>query len=278
MKVHPTAIVSPKAELHESVEIGPYAIIEDDVRIGAGTRVMAHAIIRRYTTIGENNLIYFGAVIGNDPQDVSFRPEVRSTVEIGNNNRIREYVTIHRGTKEGGRTVIGDNNFLFAQSHVAHDVQLGNNIVLANSAALGGHVKVGDRAFISGGVMIHQYTWIGRLAMLSGNSAFSRNVPPFATALGQNLFGTVNVVGMRRAGIPRETMREIRRAYEIFYATEGSREEILAAMESAGFVSNEVKELIDFIRKSPRPIIHHYRCRKAYQELQLPDDDSGENT
>ncbi len=277
MKVHPTAIVSPKAEIHESVEIGPYAIIEDDVRIGAGTRIMAHAVIRRHTTIGENNQIYFGAIVGNDPQDVSFRPEVRSTVEIGNNNKIREYVTIHRGTKEGGRTVIGDNNFLFAQSHVAHDVTLGNHIVLANSAALGGHVKVGDRAFISGGVMVHQYTWIGRLAMLSGNSAFSRNVPPFVTALGQNLYGTVNVVGLRRAGIPRETVREIRRAYEMFFRSDGSREEILAEIEAAGFVSNEVKELVDFIRRSPRPIIYHCRHRKAYQELQGPEDEAGED-
>lgn len=273
MNVHPTAIVSPKAEIHESVEIGPYAIIEDDVRIGAGTRILAHAVIRRYTTIGENNSIYYGAVIGNDPQDVSFRPEVRSTVEIGRNNRIREYVTIHRGTKEGGRTVIGDDNFLFAQSHVAHDVEIGNQVVLANSAALGGHVKVGDRAFISGGVMIHQFTWIGRLAMLSGNSAFSRNVPPFATALGQNLYGTVNVVGLRRAGIPRETMREIRRAYEIFYSSSGSVAEALAEIEAAGFVSNEVKELVDFIRNSKRPIIYDYRHRKGYQELQFPEDE-----
>ncbi|MGQ9590261.1 MAG: acyl-ACP--UDP-N-acetylglucosamine O-acyltransferase [Planctomycetota bacterium] len=273
MNVHPTAIVSPKAEIDESVEIGPYAIVEDDVRIGAGTRIMAHAVIRRYTTIGENNSIHFGAVIGDDPQDVSFRPEVRSTVEIGRNNRIREYVTIHRGTKEGGRTIIGDGNFLFAQSHVAHDVQLGNHIVLANSAALGGHVKVGDRAFISGGVMIHQFTWIGRLAMLSGNSAFSRNVPPFATALGQNLYGTVNVVGLRRTGIPRETMREIRRAYEIFYSSSGSVAEALAEIEAAGFVSNEVKELVDFIRNSKRPIIYDYRRRKGYQELQFPEDE-----
>ena len=191
---------------------------------------------------------------------------------IGNNNLIRELVTIHRGSKEGGRTVIGNDNFIFAQSHVAHDVKIGDRVVVANFAALGGHVSVGDRAFISGGVMLHQFVAVGRLVMISGNSALSRNVPPFLTAIGQNIVSTLNVVGMRRAGIPRATMHEIRDAYELYFSLDGTREEVLARVAAAGFQSPEVGEIIEFIRTSKRPIVFHHRHKpKGYQQVELLD-------
>lgn len=280
MKAHPTAIIGSRTEIHESVEIGPHVIIEDHVKIGAGTRILANAIVRSHTTIGEGNQIHYGTVIGHEPQDVSFKPECVSYVEIGNNNRIRELVTIHRGSKEGGRTVIGNDNFIFAQSHIAHDVKIADRVVMANFAALGGHATVGDRAFISGGVMIHQFVTIGRLVMISGNSAFSRDLPPFVTAIGQNIISSVNVVGMRRAGISREAMHEVRQAYEIFFGAGGTRDEGLARVEAAGFQSTEVREILEFIRGSRRTIAHHHRyARKGYLRkdlLDLPGGGSGD--
>ena len=271
MKIHPSAIVSPKAEIHDSVEIGPNVVIEDRVKIGAGTRIWANAYIRDYTIIGENNEIHMGVVIGHDPQDVSFKRETESYVEIGNGNRIREYTTIHRGTKPGGKTVLGNDNYIFSQAHIAHDVKIGNNVIIANFAALGGHVKVGDRSFISGGVMLHQFVSVGRLVMISGNSAFSRNIGPFLTGIGQNLIATVNIVGMRRAGIPKPNMHEIRKAYDLFFATDKPKEERLAEVEAAGFTAPEVREVVDFIRGSTRALANTYRHKRPYNVDELLD-------
>ncbi len=184
--IHPTAMVSPGAQIAAAVEIGPNVIIDEHVTIGSGTKIYANAYLTGYTTIGCNNEIHMGAVIGHEPQDLGFSKDTVSYVEIGDNNVIREYVTIHRGTKPDSKTTMGNSNFLMGGSHLAHNVTVGSNVIIANYACLAGHVSVADRAFVSGGVMVHQFVTVGRFAMLSGNGRFSRDIPPFLVALERN--------------------------------------------------------------------------------------------
>lgn len=263
MAIHPTAIISPKAELDTSVDIGPHVIIDGPVRIGSGTKVYANAYIAGETTIGENNEIHMGAVIGHEPQDFAFDRKTRSFVRIGDGNIIREYCTIHRGTKPETETVIGSNNFLMAGAHIAHNVVLGNNIIIANNALLAGYVKVGDQAFISGGVVIHQFVTIGRLAMLSGNGRFSMDIPPFLVALERNSVEGVNLVGLRRAGLSAEAIREIKTAYRLLYLSGLPKNKALAALEESGFASAEVREFINFVKGAQRPLVQHISRAKG---------------
>jgi UDP-N-acetylglucosamine acyltransferase len=253
--IHPTALIATGARLADDVEVGPYVIIEEHVSIGSGTKVMAHAVVRGYTTIGECNQIHMGAIIGHDPQDVAFNPAVESYVRIGNNNLIREYCTIHRGTKPGSETCIGDNNFLMAGSHLGHNVHIGDRVVVANNALLAGYVTVGDRVFISGGVAIHQFCSIGRLAMLSGNGRFSQNIPPFVIALERNAVQGLNLVGLRRAGVSPEALRELKEAYHVLYRAGLLRTEAIARMQACAFASDEARDFIDFVVNTDRPLV-----------------------
>lgn len=263
MAIHPTAIISPKAELDASVDVGPHVIIEGQVRIGSGTKVYANAYITGDTTIGENNEIHMGAIIGHEPQDFAFDRKIRSFVRIGDNNIIREYCTIHRGTKPESETVIGNDNFLMAGAHIAHNVVLGNNIIIANNALLAGYVRVGDRTFISGGVVIHQFVTVGRLAMLSGNGRFSMDIPPFVVALERNSVEGVNLVGLRRAGLSAEVIREIKNAYKILYLSGLSKNKAIAELENASLVSVEAREFIDFVKGAQRPLVQHISRAKG---------------
>ena len=255
--MHPTAIVSPKAQIAAGVEIGPNVIIGEHVTIGSGTKIYANAYLTGYTTIGRNNEIHMGAIIGHDPQDLGFSKDTVSSVEIGDNNIFREYVTIHRGAKPETKTVVGNDNFLMGGSHLAHNVAIGNNVIIANFACLAGYVTVGDRAFVSGGVMVHQFVTVGRFAMLSGNGRFSRDIPPFLVALERNRVEGVNLVGLRRAGLSREVIREIKDAYKILYLSGYGKKRAIEALDAAGFISPEAAEFIAFVKSAKRPLVMH---------------------
>src|SRR5438477_13154362 len=178
-KIHPTAIVDPAAQIADDAEVGPFSVIGPQVVIGNKTIVQSHVVIEGEVQIGHGNFIGHGAVIGAPPQDVSFSPERTTKVEIGNNNIIREYCTIHRGSAEGSATKIGDKNFLMVGAHIGHNCEIGNDVIIANNCLLGGHVRVDDGAFLGGACVFHQFMHVGRLVIAQGGSAFSKDIPPF---------------------------------------------------------------------------------------------------
>ena len=253
MSIHPAAIIDPAAEIDSEVEIGPYVVIDGRVRIKRGTRVMAHAYLTGWTEIGANNEIHPGAALGGPPQDRAYNG-AESYLRIGDHNVIREHVQIHRGTAPGSATVIGDHNFLMANSHVGHNCQLGNNVILANGALLGGYVEVGANVFISGNCVVHQFVRIGAYALLRGLSGTSRDVPPFAIIDWQHTVRGVNVVGLKRAGFEEKRIRAIREAFRILFR--GGRNLGLAVkeLETANEANQDVAALLDFIRASKRGV------------------------
>ncbi len=253
MKIDPTARIAPEVELGPEVEIGPGAIIEGPSRIGAGTRIQAHAYIGPYTTVGKGNLISFGAVVGHEPQDYAFTGEPSYTI-IGDHNIIREYVTIHRGTKPGSETRVGNHNFLMGLTHMAHNSCLGDHVILINGALVGGYVTVADRAIISANCVIHQFCRVGRLAMMRGLSRTSRDVPPFCIMDGTHTVRGLNLVGLRRAGFSREQIKALRQAFKILFYRRVNLKAALARVEAEAPPTPEVQELLEFIRQSPRGV------------------------
>ena len=252
--IHPTAQVDPGAELGTDVTIGPFAIVESDVTIGDGCRIAAHVVIRRYTTLGPGCRVSEHATLGGEPQDVSFRDQV-SHLEIGADNLIREGVTIHRATTPGGSTRIGDDNFLMVNCHVAHDCQVGNRVIIANGALLAGHVSVADRAFISGNVVIHQFTRVGTLAMVGGLARISQDCLPYMITEGSPASARgLNLVGLRRAGFAVEQVRGLKRAFRTLFRAGRSLQHALAELE--GSPSPEVRTLAAFARSSKRGFTH----------------------
>jgi UDP-N-acetylglucosamine acyltransferase len=215
--IHPTALIHPDARLGKDVQVGPYAVIEGAAQIGDRCVIQAHAIIGAYVRMEEENEIGYGAAIGGDPQDFSFRSSVCSSVQIGSRNRIREYATIHRGTSEGSATVIGNDCFLMGGVHLAHNVRLGDHVVIANNALLGGYAEADDRVFIGGGCVFHQHIRVGRLAICQGASAFSKDIPPYVIAAERNGVAGLNVVGLRRAGMTAAQRAEIKAAFDLLY-------------------------------------------------------------
>ena len=215
--IHPTAIVHPNAKLAEGVRIGPYAIIEGPAEIGEGCLIQAHAILTGHVRMGSRNTIGYGALIGADPQDYSFQPSTESWVVIGDDNRIREYVTIHRGTKPATETRVGNHCFLMAGVHLAHNTQVADRVVIANNALLGGYVEIETGVFIGGGSVFHQFIRVGRQAMVRGNCAFSKDIPPFVIAAGVNSVAGLNAVGLRRGGFTAFERQEIRTAFKLLY-------------------------------------------------------------
>src|SRR5882724_13197231 len=216
-KIHPTAIVDADAQIGADVGIGPFSIIGPQAVIGEKTTVQSHVVIEGEVVIGTGNFIGHGAIVGAPPQDVSFSPERKTRVEIGNDNIIREYCTIHRGSPEGSATKIGDKNFLMAGAHVGHNCVIGNNVVIANNCLLGGYVRVDDGAFLGGGSTFHQHMHVGRLVMVQGSSAFGKDLPPFVIAAERNSVFGVNVVGLRRAGFSAKDRDEIKAAFKLVY-------------------------------------------------------------
>ena len=220
MLIHPTAVIDKKAELDSTVHVGPYAVIEEGVRIGADTRVMPHAVISGPTTIGERNLIGSFATIGGAPQDLSYKGEPTELL-IGNDNQIREYASIHRGTPGGhGKTIIGNHNLLMAYIHIAHDCHLGDHVIMANVATLAGHVEVGSHASIGGLVAIHQFCRIGCFSYIGGVSGIGLDVPPYVIIAGtrnRTRISGINKIGLRRNGFSRETISKLENAFRIIF-------------------------------------------------------------
>lgn len=249
--IHRTAVIHPDAQLGTDVIVGPYAVIEGAAQIGDRCEIQAHAVIGAHVEMGSDNLIGYGAIIGGDPQDFAFRPEIRSLVRIGNGNKIREYATIHRGTHEGTSTIVGDHCFLMAGAHLAHNCVLGNNVIIANNSLLGGHVHVGDRVFVGGGCVFHQFVRVGRLVICQGLSAFSKDIPPFTTAAERNTVAGLNVVGLRRAGFSAEQRVKIKEAFGLLYRKGLNTTQALAAARELT-LGAEAREFFEFVAEAKK--------------------------
>jgi UDP-N-acetylglucosamine acyltransferase len=251
VRIHPTALVDPDAQIGADVEIGPFSIIGPHAVIGEKTIVQSHVVIEGEVAIGTGNFIGHGAIIGAPPQDVSFSPERKTKVEIGNDNVIREHCTIHRGSPEGSATKIGDKNFLMAGAHIGHNCLIGNNVIIANNCLLAGHVRVDDGAFLGGGSTFHQHMHVGRMVMVQGSSAFGKDLPPFVIAAERNSVFGVNVVGLRRAGFSATDRDEIKAAFKLVYL---SGLNIGQAIEKAATIKfgAPAREFLDFVANAKK--------------------------
>ncbi|MBI3307118.1 MAG: acyl-ACP--UDP-N-acetylglucosamine O-acyltransferase [Candidatus Omnitrophica bacterium] len=254
VKIHPTAIVDPDAELGEGVEVGPYAIITGTVKIGDGSRVGPRVTIEGHTTLGEENEIFTGAVIGSPTQDKKYDGGT-SYLKIGDRNKIREYATINPGTKDGTETVIGNDNLLMAYAHVAHDSIIHNHTILANNATLAGHVTVEDRAIIGGLSAVHQFVRIGQLAIIGGCSKVVQDVPPYMMADGHpaRTYG-VNTVGLDRANIPAEEKVLLKKAFRIIFKSQFGVKKAISEIEEKLGSSPALRVLVEFLKNSDRGI------------------------
>ena len=252
MALHPTAIVSKHAQIDKTVEIGPYVIIEDDVKIDKNVKIYAHAYIADGTRIGEGNQIHMGVILGHLPQDSAFEGK-KTYLKIGKNNIIREYTTIHRGTKESTATEIGDENFFMAHSHAGHNCKIGNKVVLANGALLAGYITVEDGAFISGNVVVHQFCRIGKLAMIGGFSGVNKDIPPFMVVRGPSKVWAINLIGLRRAGFKAAVIKELREAFRLIYRSGLNTTQALEKISELG-PGKETMHLVNFIKGTKRGI------------------------
>src|SRR5882672_7505909 len=243
--IHPTAIVHPKAKLAASVEVGPYAVIDEGVAIGESCIIGPHVYLTGLTIIGGHNRFYAGCVIGEAPQDLKFQGEP-TALRIGEHNVFREHVTVHRSSKAGEATVIGSHNFLMQNSHVGHNVALGDHVILAGGALLAGYASVADRAFISGNCLVHQFVRVGTLALMQGGSGVSKDLPPFTVAYEVNKLCGLNVVGMRRAGMSAAERQELKQLYRaLFREGKNLRDAMSAARQK--FSSEPARVMLDFI-------------------------------
>lgn len=253
--IHPTALISKGAELDRDVEIGPYSVIGEDVCIGAGTTVGAHVVIDPHVTIGKNCEIYQYAAIGATPQSLKFEG-VKTVVEIGDGTVIREFVTIHRGTGFGGGiTRVGEDNFLMAYTHIAHDCQTGRGVVMSNNATLAGHIEIEDYATVGGLVAIHQFVRVGQYAFIGGKSAVVKDIPPFVIAAGDRakLHG-LNSVGLKRQGFTPQTLSALKKTYRIIFRIGLTLNEAIERVRAEVEQVPEVVRLIEFIQSSKRGI------------------------
>ena len=251
--IHPTAIIDPAAVLADDVGVGPYAVIDGSVTLGPGCRVGPHAHLIGPLTLGTNNLVHTGAVLGDRPQHLKFSGPPSSIV-AGNDNVFREHVTVHGGTLAEG-TRLGDNNYLMANAHVAHDCRVGNNVIMANGALLAGHCTVEDGVFISGNCAVHQFNRVGRLSMLSGGATITKDLPPFCVAEGRNRLVGVNVIGMKRIGLSSAQIQAVREAYRILFLQQKLLPAAVEHVQRALGETDTVAELLSFVRASKRGII-----------------------
>ena len=258
MKIHPTALLDPDAQIGADVEIGPFSVIGPQTVIGNNTVVQSHVVIEANVAIGTGNFIGHGAIIGAPPQDLSFSPERKTKVAIGNDNVIREYCTIHRGSPEGSATKIGDKNFLMAGAHVGHNCAIGNNVIIANNCLLAGNVRVDDGAFLGGGSTFHQHMHVGRLVMVQGSSAFGKDLPPFVIAAERNSVFGVNVVGLRRAGFSAKDRDEIKAAFKLVYLNGLNVGQALEKAATMKFGA-PAREFLDFVANAKKRGICPYR-------------------
>lgn len=261
MNIHKTAIVSEKARLGRDLQIGPYTVIGDNISIGDGTKIGAHCVIEGNTSIGKNCEIFTGAVVGSRPQDLKYKGE-KSFLEIGDNNTIREYCTLNPATKDGSKTVIGNNNLLMAYTHIAHDCNVGNGCIIANGGTLAGHVTIQDKAVIGGLVAIHQFVRIGALSIIGGCSKVVQDIPPYSTCDGHpaRVYG-LNLIGLRRNNIPQESIKKLDRAFKIIFNSGATVKHALEKIDKDLQSNQEVAYLLDFISNSERGVAHS--CRLA---------------
>jgi UDP-N-acetylglucosamine acyltransferase len=255
-KIHPTAIIEDGAIIGDDVEIGPYCLIGRQVTLGDRVRLSGHVAVDGHTSIGEGTLIYPFASIGHPPQHLGYHGE-DTTLVIGKNNIIREHVTMNPGTVQGrGETSVGDDGLFMAASHIAHDCKVGNNVVFANNATLGGHVNVGDFVFISGLSAVHQFTRIGRYSFVGGMAGLEGDLIPYGMCLGNRAALTgLNVIGMKRRKLSREIIHALRAAYRMLFAQEGTMQERIEDVKELFAEHEEVMEIIDFIKAdSNRPL------------------------
>lgn len=259
MKIHPTAIISKKAKLSEDIEVGPYAIIEDEVEIGRRVKVYSHAQILNGTSLGDGCQVHMGAILGHQPQ---IRREQNQTgrLLIGRRNIFREYTTVHRSSAATGATVIGDENYLMGFSHIAHDCRLGSQITVCNGALIAGHVTIEDRAFISGNVTVHQFCRLGRLSMVGGLARVAKDVPPYMLVKGDSVVWAINSVGLRRANLSLRARSEIKQAFKLLYKSGLNIKQAVAQLQKRSS-SAEIKHLADFVLNSTRGICVHKDSR-----------------
>lgn len=260
MPIHPTALVDPRAQIDPEADIGPYVVIDGQVRIGRGTRVLAHAVLTGWTDIGEDNVIHMGAVIGHEPQDFSYAQQ-KTFLQIGHRNVFREHSQVHRGTTEGSTTYIGNDNYLMQNAHVAHNCHIGNQVIIAGGALLAGHVQVEDRAFVSGNCVVHQFVRIGTLALLRGLSRTSRDVPPFCIMDGTHTVRGLNSIGLRRAGFSREQIRALRTVFSRLFQHKVNMQREVEVLRQEP-CSPAVLTLLDFIQQSERGVCFGPRYRE----------------
>lgn len=254
--IHPTALIDPKAELADDVEVGAFSIIDSKVRIDSGTRINSHAVITGRTTIGKNNRIFQFTSIGEEPQDKKYAGEDTELI-IGDNNTIRELCTFSRGSVQGGGvTRIGSNNWIMACVHIAHDCILGDDIIMANNASLAGHVTVGNHAILSGYSLIHQFCTIGEHSFTSFASHVNQSIPPYVTVAGEKAkVKGINSEGLKRRGFTSEQITQVRRAYKALYRESLSLEEAKARIGEMAEGSPELDLLVNFLKSAERGII-----------------------
>jgi UDP-N-acetylglucosamine acyltransferase len=259
MPVDPSASVAPTARVHPDARVGPqcsiaeYCVVEQDVVLGAFCKLEPYVYVKRWTTLGERNEISAGTVLGSDPLDKGFTGE-RSYLHIGDANKIREHYTISRGTQPESVTEIGNGNYIMTSGHIAHNCRIGNNTVIASCALVAGYVEVEDEAFISGGVVVHQYSKIGRLAMIGGNTRVNSDVPPFFLYTDFNVAAKgLNLVGLRRAGFKPPDIAALKTAYRILYRSALKLEDALTKIETE-IPTEHTRHLVAFIRSSKRGI------------------------
>ncbi len=256
-EIHPTAVIHTNAELGSRVTIGPYTVIGPGVVIRDGTDVMNHVTINGPTIIGRDNRIFSYASIGQDPQDMKFDPGEPSSLEIGDGNTIREFVTLNRGTGEGGGvTRIGNGNWIMAYSHIAHDCRVGNDTIFANNSTLGGHVEILNHVYLGGFTAVHQFCKIGEYAMTGGQTMIAQDVPPFVIAVGNraSLYG-INRIGLERAGFSSSEIKDIQAAYKLFFRGKKPAKQALGAIEAELGHSPHVMSFTAFIRDSTRGVV-----------------------
>lgn len=255
-RIHPTAIVDPKAQLDSDVEIGPYSIIGGDVSIAAGTRVGAHVVINGHTSIGRDNRIFQFSSLGEAPQDKKYRDEPTRLV-VGDGNTIREFCTFNRGTvQDKGVTSIGDHNWVMAYVHIAHDCQVGNHTILANNSSLAGHVDMHDHATLGGFTLVHQFCKIGAHVITAVNTVVFKDIPPYVTAAGYDAKPHgINAEGLKRRGFTPEAILTIKRAYKTLYRKSLTLEEAKQELEQQVANSPELGILLDFLQQSTRGIV-----------------------
>lgn len=250
--IHPTAIIHPKARLHESVSVGPFTVIDEGVVIGPQCVIGPHVYLTGLTTIGAHNRFHAGCVIGDAPQDVKY-DGTPTGLRIGDHNLFREHVTVHRSNKVAEETIIGSHNFLMANCHVAHNCHLGDRIVIANGALLAGHVVVQDRAFISGNCLVHQFMRVGTLALMQGGSAVTKDLPPYTVSVRLNEICGLNTVGLRRAGFSEEQRLELRRVYHALFRSGGNLRGALKAAQQK-FSGAAARTMIEFVAGAKRGV------------------------